>query len=156
MADSEFLVMGTLVSFKLRGRREVIDAPDRLGLIHCASGSEWPRCVLMVGPFQRGDEIPSSEVSLAARKFLRTDDYKPHEGSFTSPRVDSDSWRVLGSLQKIWYLRQGALDFYLKHEFKRRQFLVFPAETTLAKLGSWWKITMPRLCIINERGIVSP
>jgi hypothetical protein len=156
VSDSEFLVMGTLVSFKLREDGREIDAAAKSGLIYCAEGSAWPRCVLMVGPFRRGGAVEPDEISRAARKFLRTDDYEPNEGSFNAPAVNSSGWREVGELAKIWYLRQGALNYYLKHDFKKRQLWVFPVKSTLYRAGSWWKIQLPGTCIINERGLVSP
>ena len=110
----------------------------------------------MVGPWTRGKVVEDNEISLAARKFLRTDDYEPHAGQFQAPSVDAGSWKLLGELRKIWYLRQGALDYYLKHDFKRRQFLIFPAKTLLFRSSRWWKVKMPGTCVINDRGIVNP
>lgn len=149
MAASEFLVMGTLVSFDMRDGRQ-FDAPDRAGLMYCTVGSAWPRCVLMVGPFRRGGE--TDNISLAARKWLR-DDYQPNEGRIDTP---PSTWREVGELERIWYLRTGALNVYVKHKFKKRQLLVIPVKTTLSRAGKWWKIQLPGTCIINERGIVSP
>lgn len=149
---SEFLVWGTLVSFKLRSGR-IIDVPARSGLIQEAQGNAWPRCVLMVGPFRRGGE--TDRVSPVARKWLR-EDYQAHEGQIDPPRVGSSTWREVGNLARVWYLRTGALDVYVKHDFKKRQLLIFPVKSTLSRAGAWWKITMPGTCILNERGIVSP
>jgi len=154
VSDSEFLVMGTLVSFKLREDGREIDAAAKSGLIYCAEGNAWPRCVLMVGPWKRGRE--TDDVSRAARKFLRTDEYQPNEGTFIAPAVNSSSWREVGELARLWYLRQGALNYYLKHDFKKRQLWVFPVKSMLFRQGSWWKIQLPGTCIINDRGIVSP
>lgn len=148
------LVKGLGVSFDLAGGGEVTPPGDH-GWMHDdgSAPKALPRCTVLVGPFQRSGRTPGA-VSWAARKWFG-EDYDAREGDVRLPDIDAP-WRDLGVVERIFYWRTGDLDYYLKHNFKKRILFVFPSEARLSSRGSWLRLDLPKLCRIDERGFVSP
>lgn len=150
------LVKGLGVSFDMTDGHQV-EVPGDFGWMHDdgTGGRLLPHCTVLVGPFKAQGKRPHpGAVSWAARKWFG-DDYDVRQGDVRLPDLEAP-WKELGVVERIYYWRTGDLDYYLKHNFKKRILFVFPSEVILSQRGSWLRLDLPKLCRIDERGFVSP
>lgn len=138
------ILKGRGVRFVLEGGRSVRVAG---GMLHDPDGKDWPRCSVLVGPYDRGQK--AARATLGARKYLG----RP-EGLLGAADVPDDrsldSWSEIGKAERIYYVRHGEIygGQLFQHPFKRHP--------TLYRQGKWARLELGRFCIMNERGFVSP
>jgi hypothetical protein len=154
------VVKGVDVGFDLSPTRgcESFDVERRDdGWMHDASGRDWPRCSILIGPFKEGPimkRAPRDAVEWFG------DDYTPHEGRVTLPPREKSEWVRVDVVQRIYYRRTGAAHPYdFEHEFGRRRIQVLFRKGKLPILmrrGRFYRLDMQAGCVIDARGIVFP
>ena len=149
---------GTSVAFELVDGRE-IDAPGK-GMLHDATGREWPARSVLVGPFKRGRA--TKDVSEDARDYLgRT--YTIKQGNAKTEIVPRGlwSWERVGEVARIYYTRGGTkYPGRFQHPFNKRSSLAVlvkgKGKVTLYQWRGWYRLELPKGAILDSRGFVWP
>lgn len=150
------------VSFELVGDTRgnpSVKAPARHFLLHDEDGETWAKCSVLVGPCSRWTG-PTPEMSKRARRYLGRD---PRAMKLDVPPRAIGAWRSVGAVQRIYYVRRGTImgGELFQHPFKggrRRFFFWGPTQPhpTLWRFGDFYRLELPRGCIVNHRGFVVP
>lgn len=163
MSERGLICMGRDVFFVLRGGREVSARRRRDGMLYDSSGYYWPKCSLLVAPFEQGRD--TCDVSKARDFFGRRVDVL--EGRVPQlPPKDMHAWRAVGEVDQVFYDRAGKHDGPFRHKFnsphgmfklvalfKKR---VAESKVILYSLNGCYRLELPRGCIVDDRGFVLP
>jgi hypothetical protein len=157
--------MGRKIAFVLRSEakkssRELEAKRARDGMLYDASGKYWPKCSLLITPFENGKK----EVSAGADYFGREAIVK--EGHVDLPPRALGGWTLVGECRDVYYHRAGTKHpgpFH--HEFDKPRGLwrlIWPfsrkahGPALLYARRSCFRIEFPEGCLIDDRGIVMP
>lgn len=130
----------------------MIRPPKSFALLHDPSGSDWPRCSLLIAPFQR----TRREVDYAPA--VEYFGYQPSGGGLTLPPRDLNLWTFVCEVDAIDYWRPG-VDYEgdYEHYFKGRGYVwgdeQFPK---VYRRGRVYRLELGGACVVNWRGIVAP
>lgn len=153
--------MGRDVVLVLRGGREVAARRKRDGMLYDVSGHYWPKCSLLIAPFDQGRE--TIDVKKARHFFGRNVDV--FEGSAPLPSRSLHAWRELGEVDQVFYDRAGKYDGPFKHTFNSPRglwqlawpFMRGSSEPAILYAhGDCYRVELPHGCIVDDRGIVLP
>jgi len=147
---------GYEVAFRKRSKGKangrIIRPPKSFALAHDPSGSDWPRCGLLVLPFRRlGDDVSYKP----AEEYFG---YDPQGGACRVPPKDLKHWHFVSEIDGIDYWRPG-IDYEgdYEHYFKARGHLFGPKEKPLLfRIGKVYRLELGSGCVVNWRGIVTP
>jgi hypothetical protein len=149
-----FICKGTQVRFKMKDGCTI---KARGAMLHDPVGHSWPRCSLLIAPFQRGGRAATeAEKDGAPKEYLgRTHEY--HVGKLDRPPSSLSEWERVGEVATIYYVRPGRKApgrFY--HHFGQRRLAAFykKGKAILYKRGSMYRVELARGCIVDGRGIV--
>lgn len=129
-------------------------------ILHDPSGTDWPKCSVLIGSFTRGKR---SEVS--SKPAVEYFNYVPRGGAFRLPARDLKAWKSLGEITYIEYTRPGDKEFEgesnlrYDHNFAKvgSGFLTSGKHyPKLYRLGRLYRLELGAGCVINWRGFVSP
>ena len=156
--------MGRKIAFVLRAGakrgREIEAKRARDGMLYDASGKYWPKCSLLITPFENGKK----EVSAGAEYFGREAIVK--EGHVDLPPRALSGWTLVGECRDVYYDRAGTKHpgpFH--HEFDKPRGLwrlIWPfskkahGPALLYTRRGLYRIDFPEGCLIDDRGIVMP
>ena len=118
------------------------------GMLHDPNGKAWPRCSVLVGPFQKGRE--PIQKDLGARKYFGAD-YNASLGSANIPDDKNlDGWKKVGDVRQIFYVRTGNVygGTLFQHPFK--------PHAKLYRLGKWHRLELGSWCSLDEAGFRKP
>jgi hypothetical protein len=143
-----------------------LEPPKTYGLLFDPSGKNWPRCSLLIAPYEEGTREVSPPRGLARDYF--GDDAKIYRGEVKLPPRKLGAWQPLGEVDALYYDRTGtAHRGYFRHRFYaprglyRLLFLVKAKKrdehpVIVYEYGEALRIDMPAGCIVDDRGIVMP
>ena len=117
--------------------------PAGYGMCHDESGRNLPKCSLFFGPIQTTAERVSKLPKNAAQYF--GGDY---EGLKARIDVPSGKWNSVGRVKEILYYRPGRYEGDWRHEFE--------VPVALFRQGRWYRMQLPRGCVVTWRGIEKP
>lgn len=156
--------MGRKIAFVLRSGakrgRELEAKRARDGMLYDASGKYWPKCSLLITPFENGKK----EVAAGAEYFGREAIVK--EGHVDLPPRSLSGWTLVGECRDVYYDRAGTKHpgpFH--HEFDKPRGLwrlIWPfskkahGPALLYTRHGSYRIDFPDGCLIDDRGIVMP
>ena len=138
------LIKGRRVWCEMRDGREIY-CPASFGMMHDPEGEHWPACVLLIGPYRRSRR--SVDLSNAAKDYFGPD-YDGHEASIDVPQ---GAWKSLGEVSEIFYERTG-----LTHPGDYRHAFRKDSHVILSKSGRFFRLELPKGCVVNWRGFVNP
>jgi hypothetical protein len=154
------MVKGTRVAFDMQEGGEVI-VRSKSGMMHDPKGIAWPRCSLLVGPFQRTGHHPEREGADARAYFGRS--YSLLQGQVASPPPRAlSSWEKLGPVEQIWYTRTGSrFTGKFRHPFNQPGVVtqIFKGKgrpPILYAHGSFLRLEMQAGCLVDSGGIRWP
>lgn len=154
-------VLGTHVRLHLEGKRMV---SPRGSMIHDPSGRAWPKCSLLIAPGGRGSRAAKPEEYEGAPKNFLGRQHRAKIRELEFPAA-SGEWTVVGQVTRIDYVRGGTKApggfqhsvnkprgvYKIVHLLKGGK-----APVTLRKNGRFYRLDLPRGCIVDDRGIVYP
>jgi hypothetical protein len=159
------IVKGRSVAFDLEDREILVRRSS--GLMHDPTGRSWPRCSLLIGPFQRGRAARSDAPSYRDAQSYFGRDAEVRQGEVDPPPRPLASWKRLGTVEQIWYTRAGMRYRHrgkpspFRHPFNEpgiltRLFRGKGRRPVLYAHGRFLRLEMQRGCILDARGIVWP
>lgn len=160
MSERGLICMGRDVIFVLRGGREISARRRRDGMLHDSSGFYWPRCSVLIAPFENGDDV--CDARKARQFFGRVDIFT---GRAPLPPRSLHAWREVGVLDQIFYDRAGKHSGPFRHRFNAPRGLwqiVWPLvragdkPAILYSRDGCFRVELPRGCIVDDRGYVAP
>ena len=133
-------------------------------MIHDPSGRLWPKCSLLIAPLGRSSRDATPEEYEGAPAYFLG---RHHRGRVTELDFPnrSNGWTEVGQVGRIDYVRGGTkAPGGFRHEVNRPRgiFKVVhllrggKAPVTLRKQGKFYRLDLPRGCIVDDRGIVYP
>jgi hypothetical protein len=154
------ICMGRDVAFVLKSGHEFSASRKRDGMLYDGSGHYWPRCSLLIAPFENG----TSETDDGRDYFGR--DSAVYEGRINLPPRSLKSWRNLGEIKDVYYDRAGTkANGPFHHAFHKPRGvwkLIWPFKrkthgpAILYAYKGFYRIELPEGCIVDDRGIVLP
>jgi hypothetical protein len=135
-----WLIKGREISFEMDDGQKIA-LPKRYGMIH--NPKQSTKCVVYFGPYERAGESVTQMPRIASLYF--GSDYDARGGYIDLPE---GKWDRVGNVNVIFYDRPGEHSDYYRHEFKE--------PVPLSRNGEYWRITLPKGSVVNDRGFVSP
>lgn len=125
----------------------IMSVPQTYGLLHDPDGEALTKCEVYVGPYQT---ISSrAQMSETAKRYFGTSDRRQP----IRVTIPAGPWRFEGDAVQIFYQRPAGRRRAI---FMGRYFHPFNRIIRVYRCGQFAFLDMPRGCIINERGFVSP
>lgn len=162
MNERGLICMGRRVEFVLRDGREVRARRERDGMLYDESGFYWPKCSVLISPFNNGREEVKG-ISKARSFFGRV---RVFEGiAPVLPPRSLSAWRELGAIDSVFYERAGKHSGLFRHRFNAPRGLwqlVWPfmrdgkKPATLYSHGGCFRVELPKRCVVDDRGYVVP
>lgn len=160
-AGGGLICMGREVEFVLKDGREIKAKQTRDGMLRDPSGTYWPKCSLLIAPFENGTEASKQAGNYFGR------DAEVFEGRVDLPPQSLGEWQELGEVREIFYDRAGTKHpGFFRHEFHKPRGmykLVFLIKGRAAKEpavlyqhGDYFRLDLPKGCVVDDRGIVVP
>ena len=139
------LAKGEKVIFAMTEGRPV-RLPPSYAILHDVEGERFPKCSILLGPTRRTQRLV--EPRGAAKDYFG----KGYDLKLISvPRLPTmESFRPIGRVTQIDYVRRGKYKGLYYHPFKRG------THPVLSKSGRWFKLELESGCIYDDRGIVFP
>lgn len=156
--------MGRDVILVLRGEREVSARRKRDGMLYDESGYYWPKCSLLIAPFEQG--VDSANHVQKVRDFFGKK-FDTFEGRTKLPPRAIDHWRLVGEIDQVFYDRAGKYEGPFRHRFNSRRNLTqlligafnrgaANSQAILYMRRDCYRIDFPLGCVVDDRGIVLP
>lgn len=156
------ICLGTRVSLVLPGgevRRR------RGSLLYDPAGKDWPRCSLLVAPFERSG-ADAGRVPAFARKWFG-EEYEPSRGSVRLPERDLSAWHSIGEVERLYFTRGGdvpeeeGVSPDMDHPFGSagvfgRALFLGGAKPVAYVLGDATRVELGSGCALTRRGIERP
>ena len=139
------LAKGERVIFTMAEGRPV-RLPPSYAILHDVEGERFSKCSILLGPARRTQRLV--EPRGAARDYFG----EGYDLKLVSvPRLPTmESFRPIGRVTQIDYVRRGKYKGLYYHPFKRG------THPVLSKSGRWFKLELESGCIYDDRGIVFP
>lgn len=154
------LCRGTRVILQLVEGRD-IKPPAGYGLLHDTEGKQWPKNVVLLGPFSRGGSTKDEKIPSNVRYYLgRT--YTIHRGEANTESLPHalSAWTKVGDLEVLYYCRGGTRGpGCAHHKLNKRvldRALRGKGSVGVYKHGRWYRLQFPRGAQIDDRGFVWP
>jgi hypothetical protein len=137
-------------------------------MMHDPSGKAWPAKSLLIGPFRAGTHgrVPDEHYEGAPEYYLGRG-YRARYGTVRLPPRALRRWQFVGYVSRggpedgeIRYHRRGSRapgGFY--HPWNRRSLMTLihgHGRVRLYRLGSFYRLEMPRGAVVDDRGFVWP
>jgi hypothetical protein len=135
-----WLIKGREISFDLTDG-ETLELPIDHGMIHSPDTAK--RCFVYFGPFKKTKTSVSELPRMASLYFGNA--YAGHVAYIDIP---GGLWRSMGRVDTIFYDRPGEHRDYYRHKFSE--------PIPLSRNGRFHRLSLPRGCVVNDRGFVSP
>jgi hypothetical protein len=152
------LCRGTRVILELTEGRD-IKPPAGYGLLHDTEGKEWPKNVVLLGPFRRGgktEEVPSRVRYYLGRTHII---HQGHAATESLPR-ELSAWKEVGKLRVLYYCRGGTKGPGCAHHKLNKsiidRLLHGRGTVTVYKHGRWYRLQFPRNARMDDRGFLYP
>ena len=138
------LIKGRAVAFEMADGREIV-CPRSYGMIHDPEGRDLPRCAVFVGPYTRTKKRVDLTDSAA--------DYfgSGYDACQAEIDVPSGPWKSQGEIAQIYYVRTG-----ISHAGSYHHRFAESATVRLSRCRSFYRVDLPRGCVVNWRGFVDP
>ena len=128
-------------------------------MLHDPSGRWWPKNSVLCGPFKKQAAKADVETSPEARHYLGK-----RQASFfviDTPAKALGGWNYLGEIEEIRYTRTGRKKpgrYYHVYNKPGALFTMLKGKgrVRLYRLGSFYRIELPRNAVLDSRGFVSP
>lgn len=157
--------MGREIVIVLSSKRE-ISPPMRAGMLYDHTGTDWPRCSLLIAGFRGDTHDPDKRELSSARDYFGRD-ADIGAGTVDLPTTRLSSWRRVGEASEIFYGRAGTkAPGYFRHRFHKPRGLwkvIFffkgragKDPVVVYKLGRAYRLELPKGCMIDDRGIAVP
>jgi len=156
--------LGDDVGFKLKGVRRRLDLPASICILRDDDGAKWPKdSLLLMRIPARGRQSTDDETSGAPRWWLG-DDYDAETSMIDTPPKALSSWKLVGDVEKIWYVRFGTkAPGQFKHRFNKARglwhivaWIKGKREVKLYKRGAMYRIELGGGAVVNDLGLVWP
>ena len=135
-----WLIKGRRISFEMDDGT-TLELPVSHGMMH--NPNKQSRCRVYFGPFERSGESITKVDRFTTNYF--GSDYKARAGYIDFPE---GKWTHVGAVARIYYERPGEFSDYYQHPFKE--------PVPLSRNGSFYRLELPKGCVVNDRGFVSP
>lgn len=140
---SPVIVKGGRVELERADGRVIVAPPDHF-FVHDPSGEVLDACAIYVGPAQLTDE-PATDLTTDQRWYLGLG----YDARVARIDVPTKKWRADGAVIAIEFFRRGSRhEGDWRHEFTEPQ--------PLFASGSWFKVKLPKGCVITYREIELP
>ena len=151
------------VGFVMKGGRK-LDCPARACMLHDDSGKRWPSCSVLIASIRRGHRIATKDEVAGAPRDYYGRSYEAHVGSVDVPSRDLSKWKLVGSVEKVFYDRFGdKAPGPFKHTFNKARGLYKivalvrgKRDVQLYKLGSAYRLELGGGCLVTDLGLVWP
>lgn len=159
------LCLGREIVIVLSNKRE-ITAPRRAGMLHDASGNDWPACSLLITHFRSWTHEPDRHELSSGRDYFGRN-AEIGAGTLDLPSRSLRTWRRIGDVSEIFYDRAGTkAPGYFRHRFHKPRGLwkvIFffkgragKDPVILYKTTGAYRLELPAGCMIDDRGIAVP
>jgi hypothetical protein len=163
VSEHGLICMGRDVIFVLHGGREISARRKRDGMLYDESGYYWPKCSLLVAPFDQGHD----PVDVTKARWFFGKNFDTLQGQAPLPPRTISAWKKLGELEQIFYDRAGKYKGPFEHRFNSHRSLTqlvigvlnrgaAKSPAILYAHGDCYRVEFPRGCVIDDRGIVLP
>lgn len=150
------IAKGNRVAFEFtNGQR--FELPSSMTMLHDESGKWWPKCSVLFGRFQPGVADDAIRMDQTALDYLGRG-YQAHKGLIDTPPKSLSSWTRIENVKRIWYTRTGKRAPGKYHHGFGRKTLPFDkdASVVLYRYGRFFRLELPKQCVVNWRGYVYP
>jgi len=139
------LIKGRKVAFEMTSGKTIRARPN-YAIIHDPEGQSLPYCNVLIGPYQK-TKTPV-ELTSEAKKYFGSG----YPGTAAFVDFPRGPWKSLGAVRTIYYERthgsQNEGRYF--HPFDEKQ------TVTLSRCGSFYRLELPKGCVVNWRGFVYP